>query len=321
MRRRTVLGLAATSLATGLLPHIARGDTWPSRPVRFLCPSAAGGSLDILARLFGRGLSERLKQNFFVENRGGGGSNIGFDIVAKAPPDGYTIMVASDPLAVNVSIYENLSYDPIKDFAPIIMIATLSQVLAVNPRVPAKTFAEFVALARAKPNTLNVGSSGNGAPGHLACALLAQAGIPVVHVPYRGAGPAVLDAVAGQIDATIVTLPGTIAMIKAGQLRALAVSTSKRSRFLPDLPTMAEVVPGVVVDSWQAFFAPGGTPADIINRLNSECVALLQTKEVTAAFEAQAFEAGGGPPEALGKFLRDEIVRWAPIIKSAGIRA
>lgn len=321
MRRRTVLGLAAASLATSALPRVARADTWPSRPVRFLAPSAAGGSLDILARLFARGLGEKFGQSFYVENRGGGGGNIGFDLVAKSPPDGYTMMVASDPLAVNVSIYESLTYDPLKDFAPIIMIAYLSQVLAVNPKVPANNFAEFVALARAKPNTINIGSSGNGAPGHLACALLAQAGIPVVHVPYRGAGPAVLDAVAGQIDGTICTLPATIGMIKGGQLRALAVSTSKRSRFLPDVPTMAEVVPSAIVDSWQAFFAPAATPPDIVGQLNGACAALLQTKEVMTVFEAQGFEAGGGPPEDLGKFVRAEIARWAPIIKAAGIRA
>ncbi len=321
MRRRTVLGLAASALATGALPRLVRADTWPSRPVRFLAPSAAGGSLDILARLFARGLGEKFGQSFYVENRGGGGGNIGYDLVAKSPPDGYTMMVASDPLAVNVSIYENLTYDPLKDFTPVVMIAYLSQVLAVNPKVPARTFAEFVALARAKPHTLNVGSSGNGAPGHLACALLAQAGIEVVHVPYRGAGPAVLDAVAGQIDATICTLPGTLGMIKGGQLRALAVSTSKRSRFLPDVPTMAEVVPTAIVDSWHGFFVPAGTPREIVDRLNGACRALLQTKEVLTALDAQGFEAAGGPPEELGKFLREEITRWAPIIKAAGIHA
>lgn len=289
--------------------------------MRIVAPSAPGGSLDILARLFGRGLNEHLGQPFVVENRAGGGGNIGFDAVAKSPPDGYTIMIASDPLAVNVSIYGNLSYDPVKDFAPIIMIATLSQVLAVNPKLPVKSFAEFVALARAKPNTLNIGTSGNGAPGHLAIALFNQIGVPVVHVPYRGAGPAVVDAVSGQIDATIVTMPATIGMIKQGQLRALAVTSSRRSRFMPELPSMSEQLPSVVVDSWQALFAPAGTPPDIIARLNGECAKLLQTSEVSDAFETQGFEAGGGTPESLGKFVRDEITKWAPIIKAAGIKA
>ena len=321
MRRRTFLGLAATSLAMGLSQKAALAETWPVRPVHFIAPSAAGGSLDILARLFGRGLNERLGQPFTVENRGGAGGNIGFDLVAKSPPDGYTIMIASDPLAVNTSIYSNLSYDPLRDFAPIIMIATLSQVLAINPKLPAKTLAEFVELARARPNTLNIGSSGNGAPGHLAVALFNQAGVPLVHVPYRGAGPALIDAMAGQIDGAIVTLPATIGMMKQGQMRALAVTSSRRSRFVPELPAMKETLPQVVVDSWQALFAPAGTPADIIGRLNAECATLLQSPQITAAFETQGFEAGGGSPETLGAFLRDEITRWGPIVKAAGIRA
>ena len=321
MRRRTFLGLAAASTTMGLFPRAAHAETWPSRPVRFIAPSAAGGSLDILARLFGRGLNDRLGQPFAVENRGGAGGNIGFDLVAKSAPDGYTIMIASDPLAVNGSIYDNLTFDPLRDFAPIIMIATLSQVLAINPKLPAKNFAEFVELARTRPNKLNIGSSGNGAPGHLAVALFNQAGVPLVHVPYRGAGPALIDALAGQIDGVIVTLPATIGMIKQGQLRALAVTSSKRSRFMPELPAMKETLPQVVVDSWQALFAPAGTPGDIIQRLNAECATLLTSPAVTAAFETQAFEAGGGSPEMLGKFLRDETVRWGPIVKAAGIHA
>lgn len=322
MRRRTLLAAAGASLAASALPRPLRAQTsdWPSRPVKIVAPSAAGGSLDILARLFGRGLQERLGQPFVTENRGGGGGNIGFDAVAKSRPDGYTIMVASDPLAVNPSMYGNLPFVPVRDFAPIIMIATLSQVLAVHPKVQANTFAEFVAQARARPNAINVGSSGNGSPGHLTLALLGQAGVPLVHVPYRGAGPALIDGIAGQIDATIVTLPATVGMIRQGQLRALAVTSSRRSRFLPDVPTMAELLPAVVVDSWQAFFAPAGTPPEIIQRLNAEFTALLRTREVTDAFETQAFEAAGGPPAELGKFLQDETARLAPIIKAAGIR-
>jgi tripartite-type tricarboxylate transporter receptor subunit TctC len=321
MRRRTFLSLAATSLAMGLLPRAGHASSWPSRPVRFIAPSAAGGSLDILARLFGRGLNERLGQPFVVENRGGAGGNIGYDLVAKSPPDGYTIMIASDPLALNTSIYENLSYDPVRDFVPIIMIATLAQVLVIGPKLPAKNFAEFVELARARPNSLNIGSSGNGAPGHLAVALFNQSGVPLVHVPYRGAGPALIDVMSGQIDGAIVTLPASIGMIKQGQLRALAVTSSRRSRFVQELPSMMETMPNVVVDSWQALFAPAGTPDDIVQRLNAECATLLQSPSITAAFEAQGFEAGGGSANKLGTFLREEIARWGPITKAAGIRA
>lgn len=323
LARRAFLRMSAASLAAGTLarPGQAQAQDWPSQPVTIVAPSAAGGSLDILSRLFGRGLQERLGHPFVVENRGGAGGNIGFGAVAKARPDGYTIMIASDPLSVNPSMYGNLPFDPVRDFAPIIMIATLSQVLAVHPKVPANTLAEFVALARARPDALNVGTSGNGSPGHLAVALLKQAGVPLVHVPYRGAGPALIDVVAGQIDATIVTLPATIGFIRQNQLRALGVASSRRSRFAPETPTMTEVAPGVVVDSWQAFFAPAGTPPDIIKRLNAEFAALLKTREVIDAFETQAFEAAGGSPDDLGKFLRDEIARLAPIIKAAGIRA
>jgi tripartite-type tricarboxylate transporter receptor subunit TctC len=271
--------------------------------------------------LFGRGLAERLGQPVVIENRSGGGGNIGFDAVAKSRPDGYTIMIASDPLVINPIMNSNLGYHPVRDFAPIITIATLSQVLAIHPKVPVNNFSEFVALARARPDTINVGTSGNGSPGHLAIALLKQAGVPIVHVPYRGAGPAVIDAVSGQIQATIVTLPATIGMIQQNQLRALAVASSRRSRFTPEIASMAELLPSVVVDSWQAFFAPAGTPRDIVQRLNIEFAALLGSREVVDAFKLQAFEAGGGSPDDLGQFVRDELAKWTPIVKSAGIRA
>jgi tripartite-type tricarboxylate transporter receptor subunit TctC len=293
---------------------------WPSQPVRIITPSAPGGSLDILSRTFGRGLQDRLGQSFVVENRSGGAGNIGFDSVAKSKPDGYTIMIASDPLVTN-PLMGSVGFDPIRDFAPIITIATLSQVLAVHPSVPANNFAEFIALTRSKPDTINVGTSGRGAPGHLAIALLAQAGARLVHVPYRGAGPAVADALGGQIQATIVTLPATLGMIKQNQLRALAVTSSRRSRFMPDLPSMTEQLPGTVVDSWQAFFAPAGTPGEIVQRLNTEFLALLQTQEVLDSFETQGFEVGGGSPEDLAQFMRAETAKWAPIMKAAGIRA
>jgi tripartite-type tricarboxylate transporter receptor subunit TctC len=322
MQRRALLRAAASAFAACAVPRRLRAQTqWPAQPVRIIAPSAPGGSLDILARLFGRGLADRLGQPFVVENRSGGGSNIGFDAVAKSRPDGYTIMIASDPLVTNPVMYSNLTFDPLRDFAPIITIATLSQVLAVNPQLPAGNFAEFVALARSRPNTINIGTSGYGSPGHLAIAMLIQAGVPVVHVPYRGAGPAVVDAVGGTIQATIVTMPGTMGMIKQDQLRALAVTSSHRSRFLPELPTMSEHLKAVVLDSWQGFFAPTGTPGDIIQRLHAAFTALLKTREVLDAFETQGFEAGGGSPEDLRQFVRDEITRWTPIIKAAGIRA
>ena len=316
--RASIAALAGVALPAGLR---AQSQNWPARPVRIVVPSVAGGSLDILARLFGQGLSERLGQSFVIENRGGSGGNIGFDAVAKSRPDGYTIMIGSDPLAVNPSIFGNLPFDPLRDFAPVIMIATLSQVLAVHPKVPAASVSELIALSKSREKPVTVGTSGNGSPGHLAVALMNRANIPLVHVPYRGAGAALIDVVGGQIDATIVTLPASIGFMRQNQLRALAVTSSKRSRFAPELPTMMESVPTAVVDSWQAFFAPAGTPRDIVLRLNAEFAALLKSKEVVDSFEKQAFEAGGGTPEDLGKFLREETARWTPVIKAAGIRA
>ena len=292
----------------------------PAPPVRILLPSASFVVVAISSPLFleePRGRPSKTLSGSISAPAEAKTSSIA---TAKSRPDGYTIMIASDPLVINPTIYSNLTYDPVRDFAPIITVATLSQVLAVHPKMEAKNFAEFVALAKAKPNTINIGTSGVGSPGHLAVALLNRAGVPVVHVPYRGAGPAVIDAVGGQIQGTIVTLPATIAMMRQNQLRALAVTSSRRSRFSPDTPTMAEQLPDVVVDSWQAYFAPAGTPGEIVQKLNTEFAALLKTPEVMAAFETQAFEAGGGSPDDLGKFLRDEFTKWTPVIKAAGIR-
>ena len=324
MSRRAFVVGGATTIAASAFPASVRAQSqstpvWPTRTIRIIAPSVPGGSLDMLSRMFGKGLADRLGQSVVIENRAGGGGNIGFEAVAKSRPDGYTMMIASDPLAINPSLFPKLPFDPLKDFAPIIMIATLSQVLAVHPKVPANSLAEFLTLARNR--RLTVGTSGNGSPGHLAIALLNQAGVPLVHVPYRGAGVGLVDVLGGQIDATIVTLPATLGFIKQGRLRALAVTSSKRSRFAPDLPTMMESVPTVIVDSWQAFFAPAGTPREIITRLNTEFGTLLRSREVVESFETQAFEAGGGTPEDLGMFLRDETVRWAPILKAAAIRA
>lgn len=321
MHRRKLLGAGLASAAVLAMPRMAVGQTWPSQPVKIIVPSAPGGSLDILARLFGRGLQERLGQPFVVEPRAGGAGNIGYDATAKSKPDGYTIVIASDPITVNVSMYSNLSYDPLRDLTPIVNVASLAQVLAVHPSLPARDVAEFVTLAKTKPRALNIGSSGVGAPGHVAVALFAQAGIHLTHVPYRGAGPALIDVIAGQIDATCVTLPATQGFIRDGRVRALGVTSSKRSRFVPDVPTIAETIPGVVIDSWHGFLAPAGTPRDIVLKLNAELNALLKTTQIVDALALQAFEPAGGRPEDLGEFLQAEIVRLAPIIKAAGIKA
>jgi tripartite-type tricarboxylate transporter receptor subunit TctC len=308
---------AALSLAA--LPARAQQD-FPNRPIRIIVPSAPGGSLDILARLIARHLGERLGWQVPVENRSGGGGNIGFDAVAKSRPDGYTLLMASEPLTVNPSLYPNLPFDPLRDLAPLTMIATLSQVLVVHPSVPARSFAEFADLARSRRMEINIGSAGTASPGHMAVAQLNVAGLNLTHVPYRGGGPAVQDTVAGVLQGGIMTLPAALPFIREGQVRALAVTSSERSPFAPDVPTMAEVVPGVIVDSWQALLLPAGVPPEIVRKLNTEITAVIALPAVQDFLRSQAFVAVGGTPDALGDVLRAEIPKWREVVRRTGLK-
>lgn len=308
----------AAAVALGSRP--AASQEFPSRPIRVVVPSAPGGSLDILARLISRHLGERLGWQVAVENRSGGGGNIGFDAVAKARPDGYTILIASEPLTVNPSLYANLPFDPLRDLMPLTLIATLSQVLVVHPTVPARSFAEFVELARSRRVELNIGSAGTASPGHMAVAQLNAAGVPVTHVPYRGGGPAVQDTVAGNISGGIMTLPAALPFIRDGQVRALAVTSSERSPFAPDVPTMAEILPGIVVDSWQALLLPAGVPAEIVRKLHDEITAVIALPAVQEFLRSQAFVAVGSTPEQLGALIRGEIPKWREVVRQTGIR-
>jgi tripartite-type tricarboxylate transporter receptor subunit TctC len=314
--RRAIIGAGLAALT---FPASAQ-DNFPSRPIRIIVPSAPGGSLDILARLIARHLGERVGWTVAVENRSGGGGNIGFDAVAKSRPDGYTILIASEPLTVNPSLYANLPFDPLRDLMPLTMIATLSQVLVVHPSVPAQSFAEFVALAKSGRAALNIGSAGTASPGHMAVAQMTAAGVPVTHVPYRGGGPAVQDTVAGVVQGGIMTLPAALPFIREGKVRALAVTSSERSPFAPDVPTMAEVLPGVIVDSWQALLLPAGVPADIVRRLNTEIVAVINLPAVQDFLRSQAFVAVGGTPDALGAFIRAEVPKWREVVRQTGLK-
>lgn len=314
--RRAVLAACATALAA---PALAQSD-FPNRPIRVIVPSAPGGSLDILARLIARHLGERLSWQVPVENRSGGGGNIGFDAVAKARPDGYTILIASEPLAVNPSLFRTLPFDPVRDFQPLTMIATLSQVLVVHPSVPARNFAEFVALARSGGPEINIGSAGTASPGHMAVAQLVHARVPLTHVPYRGGGPAVQDTVAGNIQGGIMTLPAALPFMQSGQVRALAVTSAKRSPFAPDVPAMTEVVPGVVVDSWQALLLPAGVPAEVLRRLHTEITAVIRLPEVDEFLKRQAFEPAPGSPDELGALIRAEVPKWRRVVQETGLR-
>jgi len=314
--RRAALAASIASLAA---PAMAQQD-FPSRPIRFIVPSAPGGSLDILARLIAKHLGERRGWQVPVENRSGGGGNIGFDAVAKSRPDGYTILIASEPLTVNPSLFRNMPFDPLKDLAPLTMIATLSQVLVVHPSVPARTFAEFVALAKSGGPSINIGSAGTASPGHMAVAQLVHAGVPLTHVPYRGGGPAVQDTVAGNIQGGIMTLPAALPFMQNGQVRALAVTSARRSPFAPDVVTMAEVVPGVIVDSWQALLLPAGVPPAITQRLHAEITDIIRLPEVDAFLKRGAFEPAPGTPDELGALLQAEVPKWRRVVQETGLR-
>jgi tripartite-type tricarboxylate transporter receptor subunit TctC len=314
--RRAALAAGIVSLAG---PAMAQAD-FPTRPIRFIVPSAPGGSLDILARLIARHLGERLGWQVPVENRSGGGGNIGFDAVAKSRPDGYTILIASEPLTVNPSLFRTMPFDPLKDLAPLTMIATLSQVLVVHPGVPARNFAEFVALAKSGGPSINIGSAGTASPGHMAVAQLVHAGVPLTHVPYRGGGPAVQDTVAGNIQGGIMTLPAALPFMQNGQVRALAVTSGRRSPFAPDVPTMAELLPDVIVDSWQALLLPAGVPPAIAQRLHAEITAIIRLPEVDAFLKRGAFEPAPGTPEELGALLQAEVPKWRRVVQQTGLR-
>lgn len=316
LTRRAALAASLASLAT---PVRAQSD-FPNRPIRIIVPSAPGGSLDILARLIAKHLGERLSWQVPVENRSGGGGNIGFDAVAKSRPDGYTILIASEPLAVNPSLFRALPFDPLRDFQPLTMIATLSQVLVVHPSVPARSFAEFIALARSGGPEINIGSAGTASPGHMAVAQLVHARVPLTHVPYRGGGPAVQDTVAGNIQGGIMTLPAALPFMQSGQVRALAVTSARRSPFAPDVPTMAEALPDVVVDSWQALLLPAGVPAEVLRRLHTEITAVIRLAEVDEFLKRQAFEPAPGTPEELGALLRAEVPKWRRVVEQTGLR-
>ncbi len=309
-------------LAAGLaLPVAATAQSeFPNRPIRFVVPSAPGGSLDILARLIARHLGDRLGWQVPVENRSGAGGNIGFDAVAKSRPDGYTLLIASEPLSVNPSLFRDLPFDPLRDFQPLTMIATLSQVLVVHPSLPANDFPAFVALAKSGRMPINIGTSGTASPGHMAIAQLVHAGVPLTHVPYRGGGPAAQDVVAGNIQGGIFTLPAALGFMRERQMRALAVTSAQRSPFAAGVPTMAESMPDIVVDSWQALFLPAGVPPDIARRLHTEITTIIRLPEVDDFLRRQAFEPAPGTPEELGALLRAEIPKWRRVVQATNVR-
>lgn len=318
--RRSLLALGS---ALAIAAPAAATQPYPTRPVRIIVPVAPGGSLDSLARIVAERLRDGLGQPVLVENRPGAASNLGFELVAGSPPDGDTLLLAPDSLTVNPALFEGLRYNAETSFAPIMLLTRAAQVLALRRDLAATTLQEFIALAMARGGGLNIASPGNASSGHLAGALLQlRTGTTWAHVPYRGGGPAVADVLAGHVDGVWVTLTPAVPHIRAGALRAVAVSTPGRAAALPDVPTVAEQgVPGFDVTNWQGLFAPAGTPPAIIRRLHDALLRVLDEPPVRARLEDQGFEVVAGPPEALAATVAENLPRWREVVRAAGIRA
>ena len=323
MGRRAALWLAA-ALAV-LTPHAAAAaDAYPAKPIRFVVAFPPGGGTDIIARSIAQKLAERLAQHVVVDNRPGAGGNIGTDIVAKSAPDGYTILMGSaGPLAINASLFAKMPFDPIKDLAPVTLAASTPNVLVVHPSLPARTVKELIALARSRPGEINFASSGHGTPAHLAGELFnSMAGVKLVHVPYKGAAPALADLLGGQVQLMFSTMPPALPHVKDGKLRALAVTSRKRSPATPELPTIDEAaLPGFEAITWHGVVVPAGTSAAIIARLNREIVAILHLPEVIERLSGQGAEALGSTPEEFAAYIRSESVKWAKVVRESGAKA
>jgi tripartite-type tricarboxylate transporter receptor subunit TctC len=319
--RRTFLQLAAGAAALPAVPRMARAQVYPSRPVRIVVGFPAGGATDIQARLMGQWLSDRLGQQFIIENRSGASGNIGTEAVARAAPDGYTLLQIVTPHAINAALYSNLSFDFIRDIAPVVCSARLGYVIVVHPSVPATTVPEFIAYAKANPGKINYGSAGPGTPQNIACELFKMmAGVNLVHVPYRGGAPAVTDLIGGQIQVIFAPLSESIQQIKAGQLRALAVTTATRLNVLPDTPTVADFVPDYEASGFAGIGVPKNTPAEIVELLNKELNAGLADSKIKGRIVELGGTVLGGTPAAFGTIISDAIEKWARVIKFAGIK-
>ena len=307
-------------LFAGLCVH---AQSYPAKAVRFIVPIGAGGATDILTRTLAQRLSVSWGQQVLVDNRPGGGSNVGFELVAKSAPDGYTLLMAQPPFAINVSLYKKLVYDPLRDFSPVLLAARSSGALVVHPSVPARTLKEFIALAKARPGQLTYASSGNGTSPHLSGELFkSMAGIQMLHIPYKGAGPAINDLLGGHVAVAFVSFTSVVAHLKANRLRALAITSDKRSPLMPELPTFGEAgLPGFVVHSWYGVVVPAGTPREVIDRLNADIAAALAHPDVLKSLDAFGLDpADRNSPEAFGEFLRSEITRWAQVVKVSGAK-
>ena len=319
--RRKFLHLAAGAAALPAASRIATAQTYPSRPVRIVVGFPPGGPTDIAARLIGQSLSERLGQQFVIENRPGAGSNIGTEAVVRAPPDGHTLLLAASANAINATLYDKLNFNFIRDIAPVAAINREPLVMLVNPSFPAKTVPEFIAYTRANPGKINMASGGNGTPAHVAGELFKMmTGVDIVHVPYRGAGLALTDLLGGQVQAMFPGMSSSIEHVRAGKLRALAVTTASRSDALPDIPTVGDFIPGYEASTWSGIGAPKGTPAEIIDKLNKEINAGLVDPKVKARLANMGSTALPGSPADFGKLIAEETEKWAKVVKFSGAK-
>jgi tripartite-type tricarboxylate transporter receptor subunit TctC len=312
---KIVLGGACALAAAG-----AFAQGYPAKPVKVVVPYPPGGPTDIVARVVSQKLAEQTGQQFLVENRAGAGGNIGAEAVARAPADGYTLLVATTAHAINPSLFKSLGYDLQKDFAPVSQLTGGPLVIVVNPSLPAKSVQELIALAKSKPGKLNFASSGNGQSTHLSAELFSSmAGIKMNHVPYKGSAPALTDVIGGQADLMFDTMLSAMPQVKTGKLRALAVTSAARSPAAPDLPTVAESgLPGYAAIAWNGLLAPAGTPKDVVAKLNAELKKTLETADVKERFAAQGFAAAWSPPEQYAAFIQSELAKWAKVVKASG---
>ena len=319
------MGRACGAIALVVLsscPYVASAQTYPAKPVRVLVGFPPGSAVDITARTVGARITDTLGQPFIVESRPGASSNIATEVAAKAPPDGYTLFLATIANTINATLYPKLPFDFVRDFAPLILTAATPNLLAVHPSLPVRSVAELIALAKKRPGQLNYASSGAGSSPHLSAELFkSMTGVKMTHIPYKGSPLAVADLVAGEVALMFSPTSTVLPHVQVGRLRALGISTSSRLASLPDLPTIAEAgLPGYETITWFGFVAPAGTPAPVIARLNSDILKVLQSTDVRRTFAAQGIEALGGTPEQFAAYIRDEIAKWAKVIRTAGMR-
>ena len=320
--RRKFLHLAAGTAALPAVSRVARAHAYPTRPVRIIVPFAPAGTTDIVARLMGQWLSERLGQQFVIENRPGGAGNIGTEAVVRATPDGYTLLSIDVSAAINATLFHKLNYNFIRDIAPVANFVSVANVMVVNPSFPAKSVPEFIAYAKANPGKITVASAGIGTPNHLSGELFkTMAGLDTAHVPYRGGGPAIADLLGGQVDVTFAVVTTAIEYIRSGKLRALAVTSAKRQEALPEIAPMADFLPGYEAIGWFGLFAPKNTPVEVVSTLNKEVNAALSDPKIKARLADLGGEPLPGSPEDFERLVADDKEKWAKVIRAANIKA